>query len=850
MSWYGKVRTSTATTAVASTTSTTVPGYDLIVLIGQSNMSGRGAAIDTTRFDAIDPRIFQLPNPANANSSGFTDTFILASEPLLMHDAPSGMGPGLVFARHYVNSVPGRRVLLVPAAHGGTGFSTTTVTPTPSGYHTPNAGGGTWEVGGAGVNLLDDGVTHTKLALSMAGGDSRIVAVLWLQGESDAGFLTQTQYAAKLDALIDSFRSRVPEAATAPFVMGQMLPEFIAASASNRAIHLAHLDTQRRKPLVGFATGISGKQNGDDLHYNAAGQRYMGKSMFDAYKRALINTAGNKPVAVTISSLTSPTPTSLLVAWTMPTCRVTDFSVEYSTDGGSTWRTVSRTSPLLDPTQTIATTIGTAHLVRVNTINELGTAASAAASITTLGLPARPSVSSTSASNTSLTVLVSIADASVTSYSVRYRQAGSSTWTVVPSATASVTIGSLARNTLYEIEAAAVNAAGTGAYSVTRTLATANVDPPGQVTGVAAGTATRTTLPLSWTAVSGADAYTVEYRFTNASSWTTGGNTSSTLFTLSNLFASAPYDVRVTGTNIGGTGTPSATVATATNAGAAAMIDTVGVATRRAYSVRKVRSAYAGNAFQALRDTDGATANIGFLANGCLDLGTLATFGQGANVYVRTWYDQSGNNFDLTQASTANTAVVVSSGALLSTNGVLAPTYNGTSSYYSDSSPSLAAAGNATLALVVKGVATQQASGGAWLVAEASTLTNAPQYAPLTASNLTSGGLGFLFRGDTNGTVQQGSTLQALDGNLGVIGMVDSGNNVALRYNSTSSNYAYSRTTTGTITPNTFTLGAMLRTTLTAPFKGVITEAVAWQSALSNVAYVSGENNQRTFYGV
>ena len=117
---------------------------------GKAICQGEVLADDFTRYDAIDPRIFQY-----GNSGTYANVISQAVEPLAMHDTPSGMGPGIVFARWYLGTIPlNRRVVLVPVAHaGGTGFNTSSVTPTPAGYIAPNAGGGTWEVGGAGVNL-------------------------------------------------------------------------------------------------------------------------------------------------------------------------------------------------------------------------------------------------------------------------------------------------------------------------------------------------------------------------------------------------------------------------------------------------------------------------------------------------------------------------------------------------------------------------------------------------------------------------------------------------------------------------------------------------------------------------
>jgi hypothetical protein len=60
------------------------------------------------------------------------------------------------------------------------------------------------------------------------------------------------------------------------------------------------------------------------------------------------------------------------------------------------------------------------------------------------------------------------------------------------------------------------------------------------------GTLTTTTIPLTWTAVPGADAYHVYYKLHSASTWTAqGGNISTTNYTVTGLTTATSYDVKV-----------------------------------------------------------------------------------------------------------------------------------------------------------------------------------------------------------------------------------------------------------------------------------------------------------------
>ena len=79
------------------------------------------------------------------------------------------------------------------------------------------------------------------------------------------------------------------------------------------------------------------------------------------------------------------------------------------------------------------------------------------------------------------------------------------------------------------------------------------------------------------------------------------------------------------------------------------ILDTLGVTTYAAFSIRKVRGAYSGGCLRLRRSSDNAEADIGFGADGWLDTDAVTTHLGGANGFIRTWYDQSGNGRDLVQ---------------------------------------------------------------------------------------------------------------------------------------------------------------------------------------------------------
>ena len=90
-----------------------------------------------------------------------------------------------------------------------------------------------------------------------------------------------------------------------------------------------------------------------------------------------------------------------------------------------------------------------------------------------------------------------------------------------------------------------------------------------------------------------------------------------------------------------------------------------------AYSLRKLRTAYTGNCIQVRRSSDNTAQNFGFV-NNVLDTASLLTFVGAGDGFVTTWYDQSGNANNLTQATVLNQPQIVSSGSVI--NEALKPT--------------------------------------------------------------------------------------------------------------------------------------------------------------------------------
>lgn len=83
-----------------------------------------------------------------------------------------------------------------------------------------------------------------------------------------------------------------------------------------------------------------------------------------------------------------------------------------------------------------------------------------------------------------------------------------------------------------------------------------------------------------------------------------------------------------------------------------------------AFAMQRLFTSYGGYCCNVRRSSDNATADIGFDQNGMLDAPALLAHCGAGDGFVVTWYDQSGNSRNATQATTTKQAKLVSSGVV------------------------------------------------------------------------------------------------------------------------------------------------------------------------------------------
>lgn len=266
-----------------------------------------------------------------------------------------------------------------------------------------------------------------------------------------------------------------------------------------------------------------------------------------------------------------------------------------------------------------------------------------------------------------------------------------------------------------------------------------------------------------------------------------------------------------------------------------------------AYSTRRLRTAYTGAALRVRRSSDNTEQDIGFSGN-ALDTTALTSFVGANSGFVVTWYDQSGNARHVTQATQADQPRIVNAGTVDVLNGAPTVVFNGTSQHIFNTSPFMYAAGAATICAVISGTGN---SNGTILVGESSASTNAPVYGFGGQQGAAPSSSAVFARNDANTQfLGLGTAILAnvFDGVMRPLQYRDSGTAVEVFRNGASASSAYTRS--GSLTLNRFTIGALIRTTVSFWMGASISEVICFTSALSTSDRTAIDSNQAAAFPI
>lgn len=227
--------------AIGSLLAQNAPPHDLqlFLLIGQSNMAGRGA-VEAQDRETL-PGIFMLNKEL---------AWVPAVDPLHF-DKPAiaGVGIGRSFAKVIRRANPEASIGLIPAAFGGSSLDE-------------------WKPGG---KLYVDAVSRAREAMK----SGKLRGILWHQGESDSGKEELVKsYRARFAELIQHLRTDL-DAPEVPVVVGE-LGEF-RDGVLNRQLNeqLALMPFTVRHSAFVSSAGLVDK--GDKTHFDAPSQREFGR---------------------------------------------------------------------------------------------------------------------------------------------------------------------------------------------------------------------------------------------------------------------------------------------------------------------------------------------------------------------------------------------------------------------------------------------------------------------------------------------------------------------------------------------------------------------------------------------
>ena len=233
----------------AANTCAAAEGMDLYLLVGQSNMAGRGVLTDSNRVNA--DRVFKLDAKGEWQR---------AEEPIHFDKKSAGAGLAASFARAMVDRNKDVKIGLIPCAVGGTRIDR-------------------WVEGG---DLWLNAVKRAKMALK----NGKLKGILWHQGESDATLERAPKWGAKFESMIKSFRRELGDV---PFIAGELggYLETYKSKNGNKVLwreinsQLHGWKGKIKDYRVVSSEGLMPKR--DNLHFNTESLRILGLRYAEAF---------------------------------------------------------------------------------------------------------------------------------------------------------------------------------------------------------------------------------------------------------------------------------------------------------------------------------------------------------------------------------------------------------------------------------------------------------------------------------------------------------------------------------------------------------------------------------------
>jgi hypothetical protein len=228
--------------------------FHLFLLIGQSNMAGRGVVEDQDKTPH--PRVLMFSKAGE---------WVPATDPMHFDKPVTGTGLGKTFATILAEDDPTLTIGLIPCAVGGSPIDAWQ----PGVFYEPTKN-----------HPWDDAMQRAHAALKAG----VLKGILWHQGESDSTETLAPVYQGKLHELIRRVRSAL-NAPGVPFIAGQM-GLFADASWSEWKVMVdrAHRELPAQVKHTAYVSSQGLEHKGDKAHFSAASYREFGKRYAAAYR--------------------------------------------------------------------------------------------------------------------------------------------------------------------------------------------------------------------------------------------------------------------------------------------------------------------------------------------------------------------------------------------------------------------------------------------------------------------------------------------------------------------------------------------------------------------------------------
>lgn len=220
--------------------------FHLYLLIGQSNMAGRGEISDIDR--TTHPRVKML---------SAENKWIPAREPAHFDKPIAGVGPGLAFGKQMANADSTMTIGLIPCAVGGSKI----LDWQPGVRHEQTK-----------IFAYDSALARTRFAQKFG----TLKGILWHQGESDAKPERATKYHERLTNLLNRLRIEL-HAPDVPILLGELGEFLVPKRPETLKINSILQQIAKNAPNIEFVSSRGLTPMEDNIHFDAPSARELGR---------------------------------------------------------------------------------------------------------------------------------------------------------------------------------------------------------------------------------------------------------------------------------------------------------------------------------------------------------------------------------------------------------------------------------------------------------------------------------------------------------------------------------------------------------------------------------------------